>query len=266
MKDVTEPRDRKPRGHRSLALLEMYRGRYGAAVDELKQSILLHKTYGFGVSEFRDRLFLARALEAKGLTAAARVELDAARALAARQTFGPEWLSPLGRLDARAGRLREARQMLALAEKVAGNTLTDSSVNRNVDRDQSQIIELKGEIARAEGRTGDAITLLQSAAASGRANEATYGLASALQAAGRLEEAAQEYGRLLARQPLGVEAQEDWLAAHVRLGEVFERLARPAEAREQYEKLLALWKQGDEDLKLRAQATSALARLSARKS
>ena len=59
--------------------------------------------------------------------------------------------------------------------------------------------------------------------------------------------------------------QEDWLAAHVRLGEVLEQLNRPADARLQDQKLLTLWKDGDPDLTLRAQATAALGRLTARK-
>jgi serine/threonine protein kinase/Tfp pilus assembly protein PilF len=260
MKEVTVPRDRKPRGLRSLALLEMYRGRYSIAVDELRQAVLLHQTYGFGTSEFRDRLFLARALEAKGMTAASRAEINAARAIAARLTLGPEWLTTLGRLDARTGRVPEARQMLALAEKAAGNTLTDSSVNRNLQQDQMQIMGLKGEIARAEGKYAEAITLLQTVGAD-RGTDAIYGLGSALQGAGRLEDAAREYQRLLDKHALGLEAQEDWLAAHVRLGEVFERLNRQADARGQYEKLLALWKDADQDLKLRAEAMAGLGRL-----
>jgi tetratricopeptide (TPR) repeat protein len=264
MKAVTEPRGHKARGLRSLALLQMYRGQYSSAIDELRQSILLHQTFGFGPSEFRDRLFLARALDAKGMTAAFLAEMRAARALASRLALGPEWLASLGRLEARAGRAREARQILTSVEKVAGNTLTDTSVSRNLQQDQLHLMELKGEIARVEGRFSDAITLLQSAAG-GRASDPIYGLAFALQGAGRLEDAAREYQRLLDRQPLGVEAQEDWLAAHVRLGEVFERMNRHADARRQYEKLLALWKGGDPDLKLGAQAASGLARLSARK-
>jgi tetratricopeptide (TPR) repeat protein len=265
MQAVTDPRDRKPRGLRSLALLEMYRGRYSLAIDQFRQAVLLHKTYGFGTSEFRERMFLARALDAKGMMAAARAELNAAGALAGRLTLGPEWLTALGRVEARAGRVREARQMLALAEKASGNTLTDSSVNRNLQQDDVQIMGLKGEIARADGKFAEAITLLQ-AVGNGRGHDAIYSLASALQGAGRLEGAAREYQRLLDRRPLGHEAQEDWLAAHVRLGEIFERLNRPADARQQYEKLLTLWKDGDQDLKLRAQATAGLARLSNRKS
>ena len=260
MKEVSEPRDRKMRGMRSLALLEMYRGRYTSAISELREAVLLHKTYGFGTSEFRDRLFLARALAAKGQMAASRTEIDAARALAARLTLGPEWLSALGRLDARFGRVAEARDMLALTERAAGNTLTDSSVNRNLQQDPVQVMGLKGEIARAERKYPEAITLLETVAA-GRGNDALYSLASALQSAGRLDQAAQAYQRLLDRKPLGVEAQEDWLAAHIGLGEVFERLDRPDDARQRYQNLLDLWKGGDQDLTLRAQATAALARL-----
>ena len=264
MKAVTEPRDRKPRGHRSLALLEMYRGRYAKAIEELRQSILLHQTYKFATSEFRDRLFLARALNAKGEFAAAAAEASAAQALAVRLTFGPEWLTTLGRFYARTGKTREVKQLLAAVEKVAGNTLTETSVNRNLQQDQLQLMELKGEIAKGEGRFAEAVTLLQPATG-GRGSEAIFGLAAALQAAGRLEEAAREYERLLEKQPLGGEVQEDWLAAHVRLGEVLEQLNRPADARRQYEKLLTLWKDGDPDLTLRAQATAGLARLAARK-
>jgi tetratricopeptide (TPR) repeat protein len=241
----------------------MYRGRYSAAIEELRQSILLHKTYGFALSEFRDRMFLARALEAKGRTAESSAELDAAHAIMLKQTLGAEWLTSLGRVDARTGRLRDARQILAQAEKVAGNTLTDSSVNRNVQRDQMLVMELKGEVARAERRFDEAISFLQPLA-SERAEQAMYSLAATLQAAGRFEDAAREYRRLLDDDPLGREPQEDWLAAHVRLGEVFEKLNRPDDARQWYEKLLTLWKDGDQDLKLRAEAAAGLARLGKR--
>ena len=78
----------------------MYRGRYAKAIEELRQSILLHQTYKFATSEFRDRLFLARALNAKGEFAAAAAEASAAQALAVRLTFGPEWLTTLGRFYA----------------------------------------------------------------------------------------------------------------------------------------------------------------------
>ena len=264
MKEVTEPRDRKMRGMRSLALLEMYRGRYASAVAELRQAVVLHSTYGFATSEFRDRLFLARAYVAKGQMAQSRAQMEAARALATRLTLGPEWLSALGRVAARAGEVAEARQVLSFAQKAAGNTLTDSSVNRNLQQDPVQVMGLQGEIARAERRYPEAITLLETVAAE-RGNDALYGLASSLQSAGRLDAAVTAYQRLLYRKPLGVEAQEDWFAAHVGLGEVLERLDRPDDARRQYEELLAVWKDGDRDLTLRARAVAALARLDAKK-
>ena len=265
MKAVTEPRDRKPRGMRSLALLEMYRGRYGSAIGELREAVLLHRTYGYGISEFRDRLFLGRALAAKGMSAAARAEVDAARALSTKLTLGPEWLASLGRLDARWGRLREARQMLVLAEKAAGNTLTDSTINRNLQQDPLEVMGLKGEIALAERRFAEAVTLLEAVAASRRGNDVIYSLGTALQGAGRFDQAAEAYQRLLNRKPFGLEAQEDWLAAHVGAGDVLERLNRPDAARQTYEKLLALWKDGDQDLTLRARALAGLARINAKK-
>ncbi len=251
------------RGHRSLALLDMYRGRYGQAADGLGRAVALNHTYGAGVSEFRDRLFLVRALMARRQTAAAQAELAAAQTLAGRLSLGPEWLYSLGKIQVRSGRLGEARQTLEAMRKTVGNPVMDSSANRNTDRDRLQLAVLQGEIARAEGRPREAIPLLESASAGGSGSwvEPLESLAGALADANRLEDAAKRYEDFLARMPLGLEAQEDWLAAHVRLGDVYARLGRAADARSQYERLLTLWKDGDQDLVPREQATAGLARL-----
>jgi len=141
-----------------------------------------------------------------------------------------------------------------------------SSANRNTDHDHAQLAVLQGEIARAEGRPREAIPLLESANVSGSRVTGSWvepleSLAGALADANRLEEAAKRYAEFLAGTPLGLEAQEDWLAAHVRLGDVYRRLGRAAEARAQYERLLTLWKDGDRDLVAREQAVAGLARL-----
>jgi len=64
---------KQARGYRSRALLEMYRGRYKAAIESLHQAILINETNGYQVSEFRDRMYLSSALRAAGQ----RRQLDA---------------------------------------------------------------------------------------------------------------------------------------------------------------------------------------------
>ena len=59
------------RGHRSLGLLETYRGRYSAGIDHFKQAIVINRTNKAVVSEFRDRLYLARTYRGKGMAQAA---------------------------------------------------------------------------------------------------------------------------------------------------------------------------------------------------
>jgi hypothetical protein len=80
---------RRSRGHRSLALLEMYRGRFSRAVDQLREAILISQAHGYGASELRDRLFLASAYDARGMRRAALDEVAAADRLAAGMTVEP---------------------------------------------------------------------------------------------------------------------------------------------------------------------------------
>jgi tetratricopeptide (TPR) repeat protein len=79
----------KARSYRSMAFLEMYRGRYDAAIKKLRQAILINQTNRFGVSEYRDRLILARALAAKGMSAAAVRSSTARRACVRRCRSAP---------------------------------------------------------------------------------------------------------------------------------------------------------------------------------
>src|SRR5206468_9234755 len=81
--------DKKARGNRSLALLEMYRGRYAKAAGYLRDAIRLNHTNGANVSEFRDHLYLARALEAVGDPRGFASEVAAAEDIAVRTSLGP---------------------------------------------------------------------------------------------------------------------------------------------------------------------------------
>jgi tetratricopeptide (TPR) repeat protein len=241
--------DKQARGHRSLALLEMYRGAYTAAISELREAVLIHHTTAAGVSELRDRLFLFQALEAKGMTRAAASELANVDRLAARMPLGPEWLKAPAKIHARSGQVGQAKALLAIMLRTKHDATAGSSTNRAASRDQSTIDLVRGEIALAERRPAEAVRLFEGAYLLESLDaDILESLAVALVASGRLEDAANRYEQLIASRRLGSEGQEQWLRAHVRVGELYERLGRPDAARQSYERLLGTWKNADADL------------------
>jgi tetratricopeptide (TPR) repeat protein len=256
-------RANKARGLRSLALLEMFRGRYGAAVLRLREAIVLNHADGADVSEFRDRMFLARALEAQELTGEFAAELATLDRMTARTSLGPEWLYRLAKIRARHGRVQDARRLLGVMSKTASDMTSGSSVTRDMSRDRAYLDVVRGEIDLAEGRRDEATKLFESAYLLEERSEAVESLATALVAAGRLDAATARYEGLIAQRPLGSEPQEHWLRAHVRLGELYERVGRADAARQMYQRLLAIWKDGDQTLVARKEAETRLAALSA---
>jgi eukaryotic-like serine/threonine-protein kinase len=252
--------DKKARGDRSLALLEMYRGRYAKAAGYLRDAIRLNHTNGANVSEFRDHLYLARALEAVGDPRGFASEVAAAEDVAVRTSLGPEWLQSLAKIRARTGRVREARRILAIMEKAAVDTTAGSSVARNTSTDRAYLDLVRGEIELAEGRPREAAVLFEAAnAVQSKHAEILESLAVAYVAAGRLEEAVKQYEDLMAEGSLGNEGQELWFRAHVRLGELYNRLGRPDEARRSYHRLLLLWKEADANVTALTQVKARLA-------
>jgi len=254
---------RQALGHRSLGMLEMYRGRYTRATEELRLAMAINRSQNGGLSEYRNHLLLARGLEAADRRDQARTEADAARALIAKLSLGPEWLYILSEIDARAGRLAEARRLLAMAEKGVGNALTASAMNRNLSQDQRYIDYVRGVIAEAGGQRDQAIPLFESSAQANDWPQPSYALAGALARVGRTEEAVKRYETLLKNQVLGSESQESWLRAHVELGALYEKLSRPGDARALYSRVIALLESGDPNLPLRTEASTRLAKLGA---
>jgi eukaryotic-like serine/threonine-protein kinase len=254
----------KARGLRSLALLDMYRGRYAAALPRLREAILISQTNGARVSEYRDRLFLVRALDAGGLSDAAGAELAVIDRLIAQTALGPEWISMAAKIEARRGRLPQVRKLLETMSKTGADMTAGSSTNRDAARDTMYFDLVRGEIALAERRPADAVARFEAARiVDPRLPSTIESLAAALAAAGRLDEAVARYEELIAWRPLGNEGQEDWLRAHVRAGELYERLGRAGDARRTYEQLLTIWKDGDSQIAARTEAEAGLAKLGA---
>src|SRR5258705_2459683 len=88
-----DPPSLRAKGFRSLALLEMYRGRYTVAVEQLRHAIAIDQTYDQGVSEFRDRLYLVTALNALGRSRERGAEWVYLDRCIAKLALSPDWLS-----------------------------------------------------------------------------------------------------------------------------------------------------------------------------
>lgn len=249
---------RRARGRRSMAFLLMHLGQYGAAAAELRQAIQINEANKFNLSAFRDHFILAQVLLAAGAKDEAARELLAVDRLMAQLSLGPEWLSGVVKMRARLGQMSDAERVAALIASAVGNAVADTSINRNVGADQGHLDLARGEIELARGRGEQAATLFAAAAARLVPIDVLESQAAALLAAGRPEEAAFRYEELLALAPFGMEEQEDGVRAFVALGGIYEKLGRVDAARALYERLIAQWSNGDDNLVLLKQARARL--------
>jgi len=241
--------EKRARGQRSMALLEMYLGHYRKAAERFGEAIVIEQANDYPVSEFRDRLFLAAALAGRGRSSAVDAELTRVEALIARLSLGPEWLRLAAKFFARHGRVDRAETLLAAMERTIGDPTSDSSANRNTRRDRAHLDVARGEVALSAGRADEAVGILEPTAQVDTDNADTLdSLASAYLAAGRDEDAARTYEAIIAAQPFGTEAQPYWFDAHLRLAEIRLRQGRADAARTMYESMLRIWKDADDDL------------------
>ena len=249
------------RGLRSLALLDMYRGRFRSAIDRFRQAVVINRANRSVVSEYRDRLFLVRAYRALGRQPEFATELDAVQRLASSTPLAPEWLRRIGKIDVRANRIPVARGVLEAMSKTEGDATAGSSVNRSTSAERSHFDVVQGEIDLAEGRPQVAVDLFRNALVSDPGPDTLDSLAAALMAAGQLDEAAKTFEQLIERNDINNEGLEQWQNAHVRLAELYVRLGRRDDARGLCEKLLALWQDADPDLILAQQARALLKKI-----
>jgi tetratricopeptide (TPR) repeat protein len=249
------------RGHRSLGLLEMYRGRYAAAISQLREATLIQRATGGWLSEFRDRLFLATAYDVSGQRAPAAGEIAAADRIASEKSLAPGWLHLLGKIYARGGRLRDADRVLQKITAAVGDLTAASGISRSTRGDEVSLRLLRGEVALARGQAADAVNDFSLAHGLTPQSATREALATAYLALGEREKAAAMFTELIAEKDIGSEGQHDWLMAHLRLGKLYEDLGRRDDARKMYEALLTVWSAGDADLPPAREAREAVQRL-----
>lgn len=254
---------RKARGYRSLALLDMYEGRYRSAAARLQEAILLNQANKTTLSEFRDRLFRATVYRRLGRARDLTTELNTLSRLAARTRLSPEWLSLAGTLFARTGRVHDAGALVAQAAARMADPAAMSGINRSNRGDQAKLNLLKGEVALASGRPAEALEAFELAHRLNPGGDTLDALALANLRLGRAAEAIGRYEELLGRDELGGEGQEPWILGHYELGRLYEQTGDAVRARQRYERFLEIWKNADTEIRSVADARARLAALPA---
>ncbi len=258
---VAQPENwKRSKGYRSLALLQMYQGKYTAAQENLKQAVGLNKSMKGTLSEFRDRLFLATNFLKKGQIAAFDKEMAAAEKIHAGTKIEPFFLARFGTLYARANRIREARRILDALKSRFGDLLAVSGINRSDKGDQAAFYRLEGEIEMAKGNYEEALGSF-GMIADLRESQLEDGLALAYLESGDLDKAIRQYKAFLLKDALGGEAQEPWILAHYQLGRLLEKKGDGAEAAKAYGQFIEIWRDADPDLAEVADARKRLAAL-----
>lgn len=229
---------------RSLALLDLYEGKYRDAEAQLRQAIAEDTAERQPLREARNRLFLAILEEGRGNLENEIRELR--RALRAKKSDPglPVWLAArVGARFARAGALPDAERMLKHVSAQA---------DRKNLKDLCELHLLEGEIAAARGQHDRAVALFRSADAVSSSPLTLSALAGAFRRAGRADEALATYMKLLERGhlALGWEPQQDWLAAHADLAELYLRQGEAQKSEQALAFLARLWSGADRGLPL----------------
>jgi tetratricopeptide (TPR) repeat protein len=251
----------KARGHRSLALLDMYQGKYRSAVKHLREAVLLNRAAKVKNSELRDRLYLAGAFHTLGQAKERTAELKQVERMLGETRFAATWLVIAAKVFAKAG---NTRQVAALSRDLAARLHDPTAVsymNRSERGDRAALHHLEGIAALSRGRIAEALESLNLSFRLESSELALDSLASAYAATGQTEDAIHRYRELIGGFGLGNEAQECRILAYYELGLLYERRKELAKAKESYQTFLDLWKEADAGLRPVADARKRLAKL-----
>lgn len=238
---------------RSLALLDLYEGRYKDAIAQLNEGVKANEAEKIDLGVARNRSYLATAYLGQGAQKAATAELDQASRLDAALAQAPWVMARVGSVYVRGGDPDGASRVLEKLKSVVKDP--DSETRSEIER-------LEGEILVARGDFSKGIALLQSARVATYAASIMLTLedqARAYVKAGQPEKAIPLYESLIAGgggNPLAWEAQQPWLEAHYQLAVLHAAHGNPARAAQLLDMLLGIWKNADPDLPLLLQAKS----------
>jgi tetratricopeptide (TPR) repeat protein len=216
-----------------MALLDMYEGKYRDARERLEEAIAISRARTWTLTTVRNHLFLSTLLEGLGDRPGCLKALDMANAdLLTLQKTTAAFPARLGIGYARAGATEKAQKVFP--------------------QEISFLHLLQGSLALARRDYAGANEWLVVADKEFSTPETVAALADAYDQGGDFEHAAEFYSKLIAgvRPALGWEPQQPWLAAHVRLAELYAASGQAAKASELLDALAAIWKDADRDLPL----------------
>lgn len=239
-------------GMRSLAWLEMYRGRYRASETWLEQAATISEGERSLLTAARNRWLLASAYLDLGDISRARQQLDRADAILGDLTVDPMFLFYLASLRLLVGDASPARR---LQQRQA------ASAHAEIANDRSALALLRAMFALRDGRPDSAI-----AQARRCENYLCFAfrddiLSDAYQRLGRTDSALVAAERLDSAWAFGYEAQRLWRHASLRVAELALHAGDTARARVAITRQLQRWERADADLPDRRRAQSLQARI-----
>jgi eukaryotic-like serine/threonine-protein kinase len=240
---------------RSLALLNLYRGRYAIARKQLEDALAIDKDRKTGtVSVAREHLQLAIIAEGEGDSRTVQRELDSG--MAQFKNLSPKVIlgAWFGGEYARAGLVRQAEQIEKTIEPI---------VDAKNQEELAYEHYLQGEIALLRSQNDQAVQLFNLSIQEKNSPFSMDGLARAYQNSGKLNQAASQYESFLASSEHGLmwEPQQLWIAAHYTLAADYLVMGNRAKAKAALEPLLVLWKDADPNLPLLKESISLNERL-----
>ena len=244
----------KENGLRSLALLDLYHGRYASARRRFQDALLLDESPPAALSIARVHLWLSILAEGQGDTREELRQLDAAAAqiknLGPKVVFGT-WV---GLEYARAKATAQAKGIESLIAPLADLKNPEQAGYLHL---------LQGEIALAEGHTAQAIYLLSLADHDNNTSFSTEALAHAYQVSGSTDKAIPQYEKFINEpvRSLSWESQQRWVAAHYTLAEDYLARGDRDKASQMLGALLTMWKDADPGLPLLKKAQELRARI-----
>lgn len=244
-------------GLRSLALLDLYYGRYARAQHQFEEALSIDDGQHEAFSAARVRYMLAEIAGGEGNKEKQIAELDAV--MPKFKYIGPKVVygALLGQAYARAGAVAKAGKIL---------TAITPLVDAKNDQQTKYLHLLQAEIALAKGNPPKALELISPPAPSDGTSAVqvlTEFMAYANQRAGNTAAATQWYEKLLAADPgwISWEPQQRYLDARYFLAEDYLAEGDRQKANKELGSLLKLWTNADANLLLRKQALQLDARI-----
>jgi tetratricopeptide (TPR) repeat protein len=232
--------EQRAMGQRSLALLSMFQGQYIEAIDQIHESTIIYKSIKWELSELRNRLYLCKIYQAKGMHEDFVAELDRCTEFIQKVSSEPWWYLLLGTMVIRNG---DAATAGLLLEEIVNRT------NEGNKADEASYHLLKGEIELHQGNYGKALEHLETANTLQNSSYYLESLAYYYFRLGDWEKAIPIYEKIISdHRSMGWEGQECFVQSHLQLGKAYEEAGNMTRAIEYYNRFLELWKEADPDL------------------